>query len=219
MCDCCFDPPPPVCLFRCHILAILLFTTTRYQICAPCIVLHYTSREELEGRDEELRKGGWLSAENRETARERVDGSKEYGRTFSLFELGLFFAYLDFGAIWDDTVPARLSAVFVLGAGMVKDSSPGGMNHPHVFKYPHDRADFREISVVPILRRLTIYAMLQQRPKIAQTTVNSMDAGFNIRPTVYRQYENQTPKDREIISRNSRDVSKMYECHIHYPNF
>lgn len=38
---------------------------------------------------------------------------------------------------------------------MVKDSSPGGMNHPHVFKYPHDRADFREISVVPILRRLT----------------------------------------------------------------
>lgn len=42
---------------------------------------------------------------------------------------------------------------------MVKDSSPGGMNHPHVFKYPppHDRADFREISVVPILRRLAIY--------------------------------------------------------------
>lgn len=135
---------PPGLLVSMPYTCYLLFTTTRYQICAPCIVLHYTTRG-MGGRDEEFRKGGWLAICREQGYSEReLMGQKSTEGLFHFFlSLIFIFAYLDFGAIWDDTVPARLSAVFVLGAGMVKDSSPGGMNHPHVFKYPHDRADFK----------------------------------------------------------------------------
>lgn len=88
------------------------------------------------GRDEED-SGKAVICRSREAKREFTD-QKIYGGTFfTFFEFGFYFAYLELWSNMGRYGPrAAFCCFFVLGAGMVKDSSPGGMNHPHVFKYP-----------------------------------------------------------------------------------